>query len=368
MKTGLVISLNFADYIQTTWSQVSYYAEGLLLWIAFIVLVSGILIRCSFFLISLIHGFRQHPNRPYLFRWLGRGVRVLLPFYKGALKKPGYTFLRYIFHACLLIVPIWFSGHIELWESSWLEWYWTPIPDAWADWMTLMLLVLCLIFIFRRFVIRAVRRDSSVTDFIIIVVVGLPFLSGYALTHGTFENVIFFGGYDNLLALHILSAEMMMILAVFLFCVTSLKLDRCTGCAACVENCPTETLAFADSNGLRSLYYSHYQCIACGSCVYACPENAAELRHSLQLKHFFSIFKRKKLHQVQLVRCDHCGEFFFPTPQMQKIESILNEIRHDGNFLNQCRRCRQIKVGSIASFRELSDFQETQKEDASYGP
>jgi hypothetical protein len=61
--------------------------------------------------------------------------RFFLPFHKGAIKRPFYAVLRYIFHACLLIIPIWYSGHIFLWEESRLQWYWTPIPDVWADWI-----------------------------------------------------------------------------------------------------------------------------------------------------------------------------------------------------------------------------------------
>lgn len=87
--------------------------------------------------------------------------RYFFSFHKGALKRPLYAALRYVFHACLLIIPIWYSGHIILWEESQLQWYWTPIPDAWADWMTLLLLSLCAYFLIRRLIWPATRSNSS---------------------------------------------------------------------------------------------------------------------------------------------------------------------------------------------------------------
>ena len=344
------------------WVRVSYYADGLLLWIAFSILITGFLARFIFFLSALVSGYRRMQNRSSLMNRILTGVRVILPFHRGVLKKPFYAVLRYVFHACLLIVPIWFYGHIELWDASRFRWYWTPLPDAWADWMTLILLFLCAFFILRRLILPDVRRHSSVKDFAVIGMAILPFLSGYLLTHGTLEDMAFFGDYDNMLALHILSGELMMVLAVFLFCTTRLKEDRCTGCAACEENCPTGTLAYHDKGGLRTITYSHYQCICCGSCVYVCPENAAELRHDIHFKKFFQIFSRNRIREVGLAKCKRCGVFFFPAPQMIKIESILSEIKHDGDFLHLCSRCRQHNVGKLPGMREISIARDAENE------
>jgi len=46
------------------------------------------------------------------------------------LKKPIYAVVRYIFHICLIAVPVWLSGHIALWEESRFELNWRALPDA----------------------------------------------------------------------------------------------------------------------------------------------------------------------------------------------------------------------------------------------
>jgi nitrate reductase gamma subunit len=139
--------------------------------------------------------------------------RWILPLNKDVAKNPVFTILAYIFHLCLFIVPIWFSGHIVLWEESRFEWSWSPIPDSMADWMTLILLGIALFFFLRRILSPAVRFLSTLSDYLLLAVTALPFLTGYFLTHGTIDHVGFLG--ENIQVIHVLSAELMLILIPF---------------------------------------------------------------------------------------------------------------------------------------------------------
>src|SRR4030043_67293 len=128
--------------------------EGPLLKFSFIFLAVGVILRVVFFIFSIIKESKDKADRGiYLFKIFGR---FLAPFHKAALKKPAYSLLRYVFHICLFVVPIWLAGHISLWEDSSLEWSWPSLPDEWADWMTLMLLALVVFFILRHFATKAV--------------------------------------------------------------------------------------------------------------------------------------------------------------------------------------------------------------------
>ena len=73
--------------------------------------------------------------------------RFFIPFHKAVAKKPGYALLRYVFHLCLFVVPIWLGGHIVLWSESRFGWDWKSLPDSWADWMTLLVLAAALFFL-----------------------------------------------------------------------------------------------------------------------------------------------------------------------------------------------------------------------------
>ena len=315
------------------------FAEGPLLWIVFVLFAAGLLLRTIFFVLNII---RRRPSqdphpafsaRPFLI------LRLLLPFHNAVLKKPLYSLLRYAFHVCLFVVPIWYAGHISLWEESRFEWYWTPIPDEWADTMTWVVLAACSYFLIRRIILGIIRKSAAVIDFLFIILTALPFLTGYFYTHGSLDHIPFFETY--MWYFHILSAEAMLLMIVFLFLRTRLTADRCIGCAACEINCPTGTLETKDTKDQRIFAYSHYQCICCGTCVGVCPESAAELRHEVNLAHIFRIFAKRPLRTVELAICDSCGMPIGPLPQMQKLQELVAASDAEVETLNCCDRCKK---------------------------
>ena len=189
------------------------FVEGPLLWIACLTFIIGSLLRAVLFLSvsrKMDKIVYQHFSWKYIFATLGRW---LLPLNKDVAKNPVFTSLAYIFHICLIIVPIWFSGHITLWEESRFEWSWSSIPDGLADWMTLIFLAIALFFLLRRIISADIRLISTFSDYFILVVTALPFMTGYFLTHGTLDSVGFLG--DNMTIIHMLSGELMLILIPF---------------------------------------------------------------------------------------------------------------------------------------------------------
>ncbi len=189
------------------------FVEGPLLWIAFLTFFIGSILRAALFLSvsrkrdKIIY---QYFSWKYVLATLGRW---LLPLNKDVTKNPVFTILGYMFHICLIVVPIWFSGHISLWEESRFEWSWTPIPDGLADRMTLIFLAIALFFLLRRIVSADIRLLSTFSDYLLIVVVAMPFITGYFLTNGTVDNIGFLG--ENIQLIHMLSGELMLILIPF---------------------------------------------------------------------------------------------------------------------------------------------------------
>ena len=321
------------------------FVEGPLLRFVFSAFLVGIAVRVVFFVSAIIASAR---NRDSGWRYiLVSLIRSLFPFHSGIKKKPLYASLRYVFHICLFVVPIFLFGHIVLWEESRFEWGWTPLPDIWADRLTLLVLVLCLTFLLRRIVVPEVRRSSSLSDCVFILVISLPFLTGYLLSHGLPNSLPFL--QKNMWTLHVLSGEVILMTALFLFCRTRLIETKCTGCAACVLSCPTGTLEAADKGTNRVFHYSHYQCICCASCVGSCPEDAGELRHEVSLRKILPKPAKLEIRSVRLKACERCGALFVPEPQLREILTAITD-----DYPRVCLQCKKIGFSNIVSGLALS--------------
>ncbi|MFZ0450151.1 MAG: hypothetical protein WAL98_13010 [Desulfatiglandaceae bacterium] len=189
------------------------FVEGPLLWIAFLTFIIGSLLR-ALLILSLSRKRDKIIYKHFSWKYvLATFARWLLPLNKDVAKNPVFTILGYIFHICLLAVPIFFSGHISLWEESRFEWTWTSMPDGLSDWMTLILLAIALFFLLRRIFSADIRLISTFSDYFLIVIIALPFLTGYFLTHGTLDPIAFFS--ENIQLIHMLSAELMLVLIPF---------------------------------------------------------------------------------------------------------------------------------------------------------
>lgn len=314
------------------------FVEGPLLWMVFLIFITGTVARFTLSCAAIIAGARGRESG-----WrhaLLVLVRSVVPFHSSFRRKPLYTAVRYLFHACLFVVPVFLFGHFVLWEESRFEWVSTTLPDVWADRMTILVLCLCGYFFARRMVVPEFRRKSPLSAFLPNMIVIPPFLTGYFLAHGSLSSVPFLA--KNMWTLHVLSGEVMLLSAVFLFLRTQLSIEKCMGCTACELKCPTGTLTSRDEGNRRTFSYSQYQCISCGSCVSTCPEGAAGLRHEISVSRFFQIASRHEIHSVEMKTCERCGAVVATEPQLGKIVETVTE-----DYARFCPRCRRTGLSSI---------------------
>ena len=181
--------------------------RGPLVWFSFTVFFIGSVYRIAS---MLIEARKDRVIYPYMS--LRYGIRSIIhwiiPF--GSLnmrKRPVVTLVSFLFHICVILTPIFLLAHTVLWYESWrIQWF--SLPDIVADIMSVLVIMACIFFLIRRFIAPEVRYVTSASDIILLIIILLPFLTGFLAYHQ-------WGPYKTVLILHVLTGEIMLMVIPF---------------------------------------------------------------------------------------------------------------------------------------------------------
>ena len=184
------------------------FLAGPALWATFTIFLGGMIIR-----IAHLYRLSRKKDRVIYnhagFNWGLKSILYwLLPWGGASMRlQPFFTFMVFVFHITLLAVPLFFNAHNILWDESCGISFWS-LPDALTDVMTVILLVAIIFLVIRRIVRREVRILTETRDYVLLGLTALPFLTGFLAYHQ-------FGPYELLMILHLLTAEIFLILIPF---------------------------------------------------------------------------------------------------------------------------------------------------------
>jgi nitrate reductase gamma subunit len=114
----------------------------------------------------------------------------------------------YIFHVGILIVLLFFIPHTQLFRDV-FGWFWNGWPNYIIDFFTVLSIAAMLYTLVQRFTDPARRILSHMSDYLAWVVTFLPLVTGYMAFHRLG------GDYTTMLAVHILSVELLMVALPF---------------------------------------------------------------------------------------------------------------------------------------------------------
>ena len=183
-------------------------ASGILVWIAIVVFVGGMTGR----LIRMALTARKKDAVVYHYFSFYYALRSILhwiiPFASKSMRdRPVMTLVAFIFHLCLIITPVFLAAHVILIAESWGI-GWTYLPNAAADIMTILVILGCVFFLARRIVKNDVRYLSTPGDYVLLLVVAAPFVTGLWAYHQWY-------GFEIAGIIHMLSGELMLICLPF---------------------------------------------------------------------------------------------------------------------------------------------------------
>jgi nitrate reductase gamma subunit len=159
---------------------------GPLAWLAFILFFGGIVFRLVQ-LLALVN-----KTEKFIFSYLSLKYSLrsifhwIVPF--GTVnwrKRPVLTVVTFVFHLCLLVMPVLLLAHIVLLDESWNVSWWT-LPDHTADIMTMLVIAGCIYFLVRRISQPEVKFVTDWSDYLLLALVAAPFVTGFLAYHQFF--------------------------------------------------------------------------------------------------------------------------------------------------------------------------------------
>lgn len=135
-------------------------------------------------------------------------VHWLIPFNNQYMRRrPIFTVVTFAFHICLVIGPLLLLGHVMLIQESWNISWWT-LSETLVDWMTVVVIAGAGFFLYRRLSDPVVKNVTDSSDYILLAITVLPFITGFVAYHQLFA-------YKTMLIIHILAGEVMLIAIPF---------------------------------------------------------------------------------------------------------------------------------------------------------
>ena len=117
--------------------------------------------------------------------------------------EPVLTALTTVFHLLLILTPILLLAHNLMIERAWGI---SPpsLSEGVTDVLTVVIIGFCLFFFLRRIFSARVRAISTPYDFLLLLIVFLPFATGFIAYHQFFA-------YKTIVLVHILAGELMLV-------------------------------------------------------------------------------------------------------------------------------------------------------------
>lgn len=179
------------------------FVSGPMVWAAFIIFIGGSLYK----ILSLAMLAREKDQIIYSYfdtQYAFRSIfHWIIPYAATNMQlKPIFTFISFVFHISLLLVPIFLVAHVVLVEEAWGVSWWM-LPDTVADVLTVAVVAACVFFAGRRIYQREVHFLSSPSDYVLLALVAAPFVTGFWAQHQ-------WAGFQFMTILHIVSGEVLL--------------------------------------------------------------------------------------------------------------------------------------------------------------
>jgi ferredoxin len=118
----------------------------------------------------------------------------------------------------------------------------------------------------------------------------------------------------------------------------ALDASKCTGCAVCAAQCPTDALTDLKATDSAKLVFRQESCVGCGQCVDACPEKCLHLTKVLEVNKLNR--EPQIVFEGDFVHCRVCGTPFAPKAMIESVRARLGTTGEAARRMEICPQCR----------------------------
>ncbi|WP_300458891.1 TmcC family electron transfer complex membrane anchor subunit [Desulfobacula sp.] len=184
------------------------FIMGPMVWIAFLIFILGLIFK----LVVIIKDVNARESYVYSYLSVKYSLRSifawLIPFFPQSTRQsPVFYAISYIFHLLLFIVPVFLMSHIVLVNEA-FQLSWFALDDTLADILTVIVVLALVFFAVRRQTVPEVKYLTSFNDYVLLIIVALPFITGFLAYHQFFF-------YRQMVIAHVISGELVLILIPF---------------------------------------------------------------------------------------------------------------------------------------------------------
>lgn len=184
-----------------------HWGKGPLFWTALTFMLLGLARHAALTLWEAARAYRRAGDKHIPVGQVFRStVKWLFPF--GGLRNRWlYSLTTLVFHAGVILVPLFLAGHIKLWNAA-LGVSWPALPNPLATTLTLIVVVAAIALLVQRAAAKDSRILSRFQDYALPLFIAVPFLSGFMVMHPAWNPF----ARDPVLLIHVLSADLLMFL------------------------------------------------------------------------------------------------------------------------------------------------------------
>jgi formate hydrogenlyase subunit 6/NADH:ubiquinone oxidoreductase subunit I/coenzyme F420-reducing hydrogenase delta subunit len=118
----------------------------------------------------------------------------------------------------------------------------------------------------------------------------------------------------------------------------TLDASKCTGCAVCAAQCPTDALTDLRATDSARLVFRQESCVGCGQCVDVCPEKCLHLTKVLEVSKLNR--EPQMIFEGEFAHCRVCGTPFAPKAMIESVRARLGTTGEAAQRMEICPKCR----------------------------